>query len=90
MVILPALHAVGKGRIPSFRPRADSEYLDTRQSFTLQPFQEGPPGGGNVSEAIGRPGGVERGDRITAACHTFNFSGGGEFRRGFGDLEAKR
>ena len=28
-----------------------------------------------------------RGDRITAACHTFNFSGGGEFRRGFGDLD---
>src|SRR6266566_855210 len=73
--------------IPPLRPPADSDHLDTRQSFTLQPFEEGTPGCGNVGEAIGRPGGVERGDRITAACHAFNFSGGGEFRRGFGDLD---
>src|SRR5262249_60802229 len=85
MVILLALHAVGKGHIASFLPRADSERLDARQSFTLQPFEEGAPGGGDVGEAICRASGVERGDRITATCHSYNFSGGGEPHLGFRD-----
>src|SRR6516165_7420529 len=29
----------------------------------------------------------ERRDRVTAACHRNNLPGGGEFRRGFGDLD---
>src|SRR5262249_56861558 len=49
--------------------------------------EESAPGGGDVSETVGRTGGVEGCDRVTPTGHRYNLAGGGEFRRRFRDLD---
>src|SRR6266508_375245 len=51
---------------------SDPKYLDARQRFAFQPFEERAPGGRDVREPFGRASGIERGDRVTAACHRYN------------------
>src|SRR5215471_3084708 len=69
------------------RPLCDPEHLDPRQRLALQPLEKGAASGRDISEPPGRAGGIERRDRVTAACHRNNLSGGGEFRRSFGDFD---
>src|SRR5258708_19314872 len=68
------------------RPLSDPKHLDPRQRLALQPFEEGAAGSRDIGEPPGRAGGIERRDRVAAARHRNNLPGGGEFRRGFGDL----
>src|SRR5262245_2965581 len=68
-------------------PLSDPEHLDPRQRLAFQPFEEGAAGGRDIAEPPGRAGGIERRDRVAAACHSNNLPGGGEFRRGFGDFD---
>src|SRR5215831_10100470 len=85
-VILPPLYAVGKGRI-ALSSVTGPEHLNPRQRLALQPFEEGAAGGRDISQPPGRAGCIERRDRVTAARHRYNLPGGGEFRRGFRDLD---
>src|SRR5262249_56333069 len=75
-----------KGRLLC-RPSASPEPLDPGQRLALQPFEEGAAGGRNIGEPPARAGCIERRDRVTAARHRYNLPRGGEFRRGFGDLD---
>src|SRR5262249_2707558 len=80
----PTIHRELKVERP---PLSDPEHLDPRQRLALQPFEERAAGGRDIGEPPGRAGSIERRDRVTAACHRNNLPGGGEFRRGFGDLD---
>src|SRR2546430_16813312 len=71
---------------PLFPPSWSPEHLDPRQRLALQPFEEGAASGRDIGEPLGRAGRIERRDRVAAACHRYNLPGGGEVRRGFGDL----
>src|SRR5438874_728386 len=71
------------GDIASFYP----QHLDPRQDLALEPFEEGATGGRDVGEAIGNACGIERRDRVAAACDRNKLPGGREFRRRLGDLD---
>src|SRR6202034_1678993 len=63
------------------------EHLDARQGLALQPFQKGAAGGGNVGEAAGDAGDVERRHCIAAAGNADKLAGSREFRRRLGDFD---
>ena len=65
--------------------RTVAGFLARSERLALQPFEERAAGGRDIGEPPGRAGGIERRDRVTAACDRNNLPGGGEFRRGFGD-----
>ena len=72
----PTIHRELKVKRP---PLSDPKHLDPWQRLALQPFEERPAGGRDIGEPPGRAGGIERRDRVTAACHRNNLPGGGEF-----------
>src|SRR2546429_7409664 len=57
---------------------SDPKYLDARQRFAFQPFEESAPAGRDEAEAIGRPGGVEGRARIPPPCNRYNLPAGSD------------
>src|ERR1700681_3930325 len=61
--------------------------LDPRQWLAFQPFEECAARRRHVGHSVSGTGRIEGRDRTAAPSHRDDLAGGGEFRRGFGDLD---